>query len=491
MMDYNFIKCLNPKRIINPYTKESVIAECGQCEACRLKQAYTRTMRCNLESLAHKYCFFVTLTYATEYLPLIKLVSSPHYDGLSYQVYRYRCNSYDYDENGNLITTYSYPGSLLGDVILPDILCIPQLQKKMKFSNDENLFYVLDYHDVQLFLKRLRKKVNERIRVFTSGEYGCVHFRPHYHLLLWFDREETLENILQYINDCWKFGRVDGSLSLGGTSSYVARYVNGNQYLPSILKVAGAKPFSHHSKFLGESLLSCKFETYETDEYRRFAKQRILCDGFNSDVILWRSAKNRVFPRCAGFNSKSEQECIMSYRLNETARSWTGEISSIKNARLIADYIDKYDTSHPVPIIENMLQYFISRWLNAHDPLKEPFDKDKFQRMIYVELSLSRRFIRDLCNGNPDLIPSYYRKVKEFYNTLDYDNLVGQLKYVNDTPDDMRHFYYHTSLHSPSLDVKKLKETILFKEYRSHKRLKYSQLMKHRELNDKNLIFNY
>ena len=29
--------------------------------------------------------------------------------------------------------------------------------------------------------------------------------------------------------------------------------------------------------------------------------------------------KNRVFPRCQGFNSKSEHECVMSYRLNASA----------------------------------------------------------------------------------------------------------------------------------------------------------------------------
>ena len=488
--DYLFTKCLNPKCIINPYTKEKVIVECGKCEACRLKSAFTRTMRCTLESLSNRFCYFVTLTYAKEYVPLVKLVSKG--DGLNYEVIRYRGNCYDYDDSGNLVTSYHYPSEFLGDITFPNQYALTQLQKKQKNINSENLFYALDYYDVQLFIKRLRKKVkNERIRIFACGEYGPVHFRPHYHLLLWFSQEETLACIQQYIAESWRFGRIDGSFAKSGASSYVARYVNGNQYLPSVFKVSGTKPFSHHSRYLGEKVLQSKFETYEADEYRRFAKRRFLGSGINTDIILWRSAKARVFPKCSGFNSKSEHECVMSYRLNETASTWTGKALPIQNARIIADYVDKEGTWHPVPLVEDMLQYFITRYLNAHSPDKERFDKEKFQRMVYVELSISARFIKNNCKGNSDLIRSEYRKVKEFYQTMDYDNLVTQLKLVNDTPEDERKFFYSNSFLGYSFNGEELKKTMTHRLYSANKRSKYKDLMKHRELNDKNLMFNY
>lgn len=483
-MEYNFVKCLNPKRIRNKYTGEVIIAECGQCEACRLKQSYSRTQRCNLESLGNKYCFFVTLTYANEYVPMCRLKCLGQFTGLDFSVIRSWSNQLEHDGS---ITRYE-SGDILGNITFPHVLAGKQLQKKMKFVNDDDLFYCLDYRDVQLFLKRLRKKINERIRVFTCGEYGCIHFRPHYHLLLWFNRETTLENLLQYLTESWPFGIVDASLATSKCSSYVAKYVNGNQYLPSVLKVAGTRPFSHHSRFLGEKVLQTTSEEYAENDYRRFAKRRFFCDGFNSDVILWRSAKDRVFPKCAGFNSKSEHERVMSYRLNETARSWTGKASPIYNARYIADYVERYDAESPFPIVENMLQYFMKKYLIGHPSDKEFFNKDIFQRMVYCELLKSARFIRVQCQSNCSYknILTQSRIVEEFYKTLDYDNLVGQLKYIDKTAKELRHFYY-TNL----LNLVELKNTSLFKDYKTERKTMFRNLMKHRELNDKNLIFNY
>ncbi len=53
--------------------------------------------------------------------------------------------------------------------------------------NDEHLpeFKLLEYYDVQCFLKRLRKYVEPtKIRYFVSGEYGSNYERPHYHMIV-------------------------------------------------------------------------------------------------------------------------------------------------------------------------------------------------------------------------------------------------------------------------------------------------------------------
>lgn len=46
---------------------------CGHCYGClnrRSRYAYTL---CKLEALKHQYCFFLTLTYKPEFLPVVKM----------------------------------------------------------------------------------------------------------------------------------------------------------------------------------------------------------------------------------------------------------------------------------------------------------------------------------------------------------------------------------------------------------------------------------
>jgi hypothetical protein len=58
------------------------------------------------------------------------------------------------------------------------------------------------------------------------GEYGPVHFRPHYHLLL-FTNSDQVSQVLRHCHDkSWKLGRSDFQHSAGGAGSYVASYVN-------------------------------------------------------------------------------------------------------------------------------------------------------------------------------------------------------------------------------------------------------------------------
>ena len=42
------------------------------------------------------------------------------------------------------------------------------------------------------------------------------------------------------------------------------------------------------------------------------------------------------------------------------------KLSRFKMPELIADYVDEQGTWHPVPVVEDMLQYFITRYLSAH-----------------------------------------------------------------------------------------------------------------------------
>ena len=79
---------------------------------------------------------------------------------------------------------------------------------------------------------RLRKHLKtalgsyETLHFYAVGEYGPVHFRPHYHILL-FTNSKEVSKVLRLCHDkSLKLGRSDFQIARGGASSYVASYVN-------------------------------------------------------------------------------------------------------------------------------------------------------------------------------------------------------------------------------------------------------------------------
>lgn len=91
--------------------------------------------------------------------------------------------------------------------------------------------------DVQLFMKRLRKKLgNKRIRYFYCGEYGAKRGRPHYHIILFgfcpddliffFEKDGVKYYLSDFIADIWSNGNilVNNELSLKDTK-YCAKYL--------------------------------------------------------------------------------------------------------------------------------------------------------------------------------------------------------------------------------------------------------------------------
>lgn len=156
---------------------------CGRCLACKLDRARDWTCRNLLELQEHAKACFVTLTYDDIHVPR---------------------------------TVYAEPvnGEVAGDA------------------------YTLVRRDLQLFLKRLRKKHD--VRYFACGEYGDTTARPHYHLILYGYRPDDLEffNLVRHnpyftseeLTRIWGKGHV----MVGDVSSqsigYVARYTTKKLY---------------------------------------------------------------------------------------------------------------------------------------------------------------------------------------------------------------------------------------------------------------------
>ena len=153
---------------------------CGHCIGCRLDKSREWALRCMMElkETENGIASFLTLTYSDDKIPM------------SY---------YADPETGLALPCYS-----------------------------------LDKRDLQLFWKRLRKSLPNKIRYFACGEYGAETWRPHYHAIVFgywpddFRVYERKDTTTYYTSDSlrsiWSKGNVIVASVNFDTCAYVARY---------------------------------------------------------------------------------------------------------------------------------------------------------------------------------------------------------------------------------------------------------------------------
>nr|DAQ25301.1 MAG TPA: Replication associated protein [Microviridae sp.] len=260
--------CQHRSFITNRYNGARIAVDCGQCDYCIHKKAKKASMRVKTAGNSFKYSYFVTLTYDNEHVPLFKcdVLDSSYDDVLNesgdihfgYEkhsfvpVSEYTCTDSSALRHiffTQVQGTIPYNRSLseyeeVKDNWFLSMDAIRSFIDKTKTTTPygkggeisdrygNNLIPFLNYVDVQNYIKRLRKHLfsklgtYEPLHFYAVGEYGPVHFRPHYHLLLFTNSDEVSE-VLRYCHDkSWKFGRSDFQRSAGGACSYVASYVN-------------------------------------------------------------------------------------------------------------------------------------------------------------------------------------------------------------------------------------------------------------------------
>lgn len=259
--------CQHRSFITNKYTGARIAVDCGQCDYCIHKRAKKASMRVKTAGSAFKHSYFVTLTYDNAHIPLMNcsVLHSDYEDvvGISGNIHfgnehhQYiPVSEYQCDDNSMLrhIFFEQVQGTVPFDREIKEYVPVKDnwflsmdairsfITKTQSVDNTSypaaeqyglnNLIPFLNYVDVQNYIKRLRKHLfqilgsYETLHFYAVGEYGPVHFRPHYHLLLFTNSEEVSE-VLRYCHDkSWKLGRSDFQRSAGGAGSYVASYVN-------------------------------------------------------------------------------------------------------------------------------------------------------------------------------------------------------------------------------------------------------------------------
>jgi hypothetical protein len=269
--------CQHRSFITNKYTGARIAVDCGQCDYCIHKRAKKASMRVKTAGSSFKYSYFVTLTYDNAHIPLMscKILHSEYDDvvGISGDIHygdehhqyipvsEYQCDddsmlrhiffeqvqgTVPFDREIKEYVPVKDNWFLSMDAIRSFIYKTQSVDKTVYPAAKQyglgNLIPFLNYVDVQNYIKRLRKHLfqklgnYETLHFYAVGEYGPVHFRPHYHLLL-FTNSDKVASVLRYCHDkSWTFGRSDFQRAAGGAGSYVASYVNSLSAAPLLYR---------------------------------------------------------------------------------------------------------------------------------------------------------------------------------------------------------------------------------------------------------------
>lgn len=269
--------CQSRSFITNRYTGQRIAVDCGQCDYCIHKRAQKASMRVKTAGSAFKYSYFVTLTYDNAHIPLMKCeaLHSEYEDALSIsgdKVFGYERHSYipvsEYQPEDTSLLRHIFFTQVQGTVpfdreikeyvpvkdnwflsmdAIRSFICKTQAVGNSVYPAAEqhglgNLIPFLNYVDVQNYIKRLRKHLQlalgsyETLHFYAVGEYGPVHFRPHYHILLFTNSKKISEVLRECHDKSWKLGRSDFQIARGGASSYVASYVNSLSSVPLLYR---------------------------------------------------------------------------------------------------------------------------------------------------------------------------------------------------------------------------------------------------------------
>lgn len=323
---YLLSECLHPVKVFNKYTSDVIYTPCGHCYSCLKNKSNRDTALAMNIASNFKYCYFVWLSYEDCYLPYIELKDI---NSLDANRFIYHFSSVDRGlrihvpngkdriiEDSPFEFAHSMTFSEYRDIIIKSHGRYDFLRKCVvypRFEDCDNRIPYCNTADCQKFLKRLRfhskNKYNEEIRFYGVSEYGPRTYRPHWHLLLFFNSDELASSIQQLVSESWSYGCTTCDLSRGGSASYVASYVNSNVCLPSLyLQHKEIKARSLHSKGYGNNhVFPSQASIHEFDKMYSILLngESISVNGEAKQIFPSRAYKHTVFPRFSNLICKS------------------------------------------------------------------------------------------------------------------------------------------------------------------------------------------
>lgn len=423
------LDCFSPKKVFNKYLQEWVTVSCGTCPACLKSRANKWIERLNVERKCWKYCVFGTLTYAPEHRPELS-----HYSNLLVDLTHKHTSP---DRESPCINFDAYSLDLKSCHLLECYV---------------NKCPYLSVYDAQLFIKRLRKNLQNcikknykdydekdyKIRYYLVGEYGSTTYLPHYHFLLFFSSEKQAAHIEECISKSWSFGITDSSFVSGCNASYVAKYLNCSSDYPAILTDPSIRSFAIFSKCPAIGTLYFKEE--KVQEIFFAASPTTVVDYFKGTSLrnapLWRTFKDRLFPKISGYSRFSPLDRVKLYR----SASYLETLSCFEwnTATFVEHMVTCYNSVEIAKKTKNL--YYNDSYLQLyHDYLSMLFrnasDYDHFKDSIARWYRISHRVCTQ-ASAFDISVEKYCSIIDLFYENCSKENLQLMYNYQQSFADE-------------------------------------------------------
>lgn len=544
--------CQHRSFITNRYNGARIAVDCGQCDYCIHKKAQKASMRVKTAGSAFKYSYFVTLTYDNEHVPLFKCeVLDNAYDDVLNEsgdfhfgheehslvsVSEYSCadpyqlrhifftqvqgtipfnrSSSEYEEvKDNWFLSVDAIRSFIAKAKASS-----PYGKNGELSNryGDNLIPFLNYVDVQNYIKRLRKHLfqklgsYETLHFYAVGEYGPVHFRPHYHLLL-FTNSDKVSEVLRYChNKSWKFGRSDFQRSAGGAASYVASYVNSLCSSPLLYRSCRSfRPKARASVGFFEK--GCDYVESEDDYAQIEQKIDSVINGrvYNFNGFSVRSTPPMSYIRSLlpRFSSSRDDDSTSIARIlfavhrtpKRVARFGFIDYKQDSVLSLVRIYY-QYLKTNPILTDDDKIILHTSRCLTRFVNCSSDVDIESYIGKLYRLFLFVSKFFRNwhLPDFGSDLTPYtgrilfILRKGIEYEKKKNYESLRDEF-IIRSANSEISDCMFALPQNGQEIDVLSdiSRETVqLLEQLRYRSSTRCHDMIKHKKLNDANNIFN-
>lgn len=338
---YRQIDCESPRLIYNPYKRERQFVACRECRSCKMKRSSRLADLLAREVRSSAYSVFFTLTYDNDHLNKwsVSIQDVEFTDSESGEISLYPAKVLTEDTPRHGDESLKFFTSK--DDFVPPI----RVWSNGKPHVIPNTFASVNVRDIQLFLKRLRRRLqiavdkynlenhaqeSSTIRYFIAAEYGPKSYRPHYHGII-FTSSAFVAKLLtdrprrrgskepnNFIYKSWNmcnFDRIKPSIAKGEKAArYCSEYLCSTYNLPSILRSKPFRPFYVCSRkpFIGYNSID------EEEIFGRFmsgsvASPEVSETGVTSYLPLSLSIFDHFFPLPACSSSTSDQSKLLLY----------------------------------------------------------------------------------------------------------------------------------------------------------------------------------